>query len=64
MNYSYEITSRSAELGGGWRLRLLKDNVEVGGDVFPPKCEKQDAIKQAFEAAESKACAWLDSRKT
>lgn len=35
MQYSYEITPRSAELGGGWRLRLLEDGEEVGGGVFP-----------------------------
>jgi hypothetical protein len=35
MVYSYEIASRPAELGGGWRLRLLQDGEEVGGGVFP-----------------------------
>lgn len=35
MQYSYEITPRPAELGGGWRLRLLEDGQEVGGGVFP-----------------------------
>jgi len=35
MNYTYEITPRPAELGGGWRLRLLEDDEEVGGGVFP-----------------------------
>lgn len=35
MQYSYEITPRPAELGGGWRLRLLEDGEEVGGGVFP-----------------------------
>jgi hypothetical protein len=35
MNYSYEITPRSADLGGGWRLRLLENDEEVGGGVFP-----------------------------
>lgn len=34
MRYSYEITPRSVELGGGWRLRLLEDDEEVGGGVF------------------------------
>lgn len=35
MQYSYEITPRPPELGGGWRLRLLEDGGEVGGGVFP-----------------------------
>lgn len=35
MQYSYEITPRPAELGGGWRLRLLENGEEVGGGVFP-----------------------------
>lgn len=35
MKYSYEITPRPSELGGGWRLRLLEDGEEVGGGVFP-----------------------------
>lgn len=37
MKYSYEITPRSVELNGGWRLRLLEDGEEVGGGVFPVK---------------------------
>jgi hypothetical protein len=35
MQYSYEITTRPAELGGGWKLRLLEESEEVGGGVFP-----------------------------
>ena len=35
MQYSYEITRRPDELGGGWRLRLLEDSEEVGGGVLP-----------------------------
>lgn len=32
---SYQIDPRPAELGGGWRLRLIEDGEEVGGGVFP-----------------------------
>ena len=35
MIYRYKISSRSEALGGGWRLQLLEDDVEVGGGVFP-----------------------------
>jgi len=35
MQYSYEITPRPLALGGGWRLRLLEDSMEVGGGAFP-----------------------------
>lgn len=35
MDYTYEITPRPRELGGGWKLRMLEDGQEVGGGVFP-----------------------------
>lgn len=35
MKYSYEISPRPVEFGGGWRLRMLEDGQEVGGGVFP-----------------------------
>lgn len=65
MIYSYEILPRPFELGGGWRLRLLEDGVEVGGGVFPPVEEykdDQDALEAAFEDAERGANVWLDSK--
>ncbi|MEX3583235.1 MAG: hypothetical protein VB137_12735 [Burkholderia sp.] len=33
--YSYQIDPRHADLGGGWRLRLLESGEEVGGGVLP-----------------------------
>jgi hypothetical protein len=66
MQFSYEITPRPDELGGGWRLRLLEDGVEVGGGVFPPDDASEtpkDALQAAFDDAESEAYAWLDSRE-
>ena len=45
MQYSYEITLRPAELGGGWRLRLLQDSEEMGGGVFPIEQERADPQK-------------------
>jgi hypothetical protein len=35
MEYSYTITPRPIDLGGGWRLRLLQGDEDVGGGVFP-----------------------------
>ena len=52
---SYQIDPRPAELGGGWRLRLLEDGEEVGGGVFPAESEAaaDAAYAQALEEAES-----------
>lgn len=66
MTYSYEITPRPDNLGGGWRLRLLEDDVEVGGGVFPPDDASEttkDALQAAYDDAESEAYAWLNSRE-
>jgi hypothetical protein len=64
VNYSYEITSRPDHLGGGWRLRLLENNEEVGGGVFPPQTDAfanpTDALQAAYFDAESEAYCWLD----
>lgn len=68
MPFSYEITPRPVELGGGWRLRLLADGVEVGGGVFQPEGGNEppmeDALQAAYDDAESEAYAWLDSRES
>ena len=66
MQFSYEIKLRPVELGGGWRLRLLEDGVEVGGGVFPPVQEykdSQDALEAALDDAEREAYAWLNSKE-
>lgn len=66
MKFSYEITPRPDNLGGGWRLRLLEDGVEVGGGVFPMEGGSQNptqALQAAFEDAEAEAYSWLDSRE-
>ena len=66
MIYSYEILPRPVELGGGWRLRLLEGEVEVGGGVFPPSefaDNEADALKLAHFDAEDEAYAWLNSRE-
>jgi hypothetical protein len=61
--YSYKIDPRPANLGGGWRLRLLEDGEEVGGGVFPlDEYNPKDAIKAAYEDAEAEAQVWLTTR--
>ena len=65
MKHSYEINPRPVELGGGWRLRLLEGNEEVGGGVFPPVESIEDAteaLQAAFDDAEATAYEWLDTR--
>jgi hypothetical protein len=65
MTYSYEINPRPVELGGGWRLRLLEGDTEVGGGVFPPEKgfkTHQEALQAAFDDADETAHQWLDSR--
>jgi hypothetical protein len=61
-NYAYEISPRPAELGGGWRLRLLVNGEEVGGGVFPPEHDGANATVEAFQHALNEAFAWRNSR--
>lgn len=44
MAYSYTITPRADELGGGWNLRLLDDGEEAGGGVFPVVADEAAGI--------------------
>lgn len=43
VHYEYKVVPRSAGLGGGWRLQLFEDGVEVGGGVFPLPWENEPA---------------------
>jgi hypothetical protein len=63
MKYSYEINPRPAELGGGWRLRLIEDGEEVGGGVFPleqKKAEPQQGMDWWNGLQEKKRAWWLE----
>ena len=65
MDYTYEIIPRPMELGGGWRLRLLNGDEEMGSGVFPPADgieDAQAALQAAYDDAEVTAYDWLDSR--
>lgn len=64
--HSYEITPRQANLGGGWRLRLLQGCEEIGGGVFPPMegiDDAEKAVQAAYDDALSEAESWLASRE-
>lgn len=66
--YRYEIEPRPAELGGGWRLRLLDGEKELGGGVFPPvyygpKCDDEAASRFAHADAQEEGERWLASRE-
>jgi len=75
-DYGYAIEPRLADLGGGWRLRLLENGEEVGGGVFPLAAylsefpvtdeanEREMAEKAAYEDALAEASAWLATRPT
>ena len=56
-----EIRPRPAELGGGWRLRILENGEEVGGGVFPSAPDDPGGLESHDEAF-SAGLAWIDSR--
>lgn len=63
--YSYEITPRPADLGGGWRLRLLEANEEVGGGVFPAAQEyPQQCVTWWNQITEQERAYWLGAAKS
>lgn len=68
-DYRYEIEARDSALGGGWRLRLMEDDEEVGGGVFPLAEYLADAdgdlvlaLDLAHADASGVARDWLESR--
>jgi hypothetical protein len=68
MKISYQIDPRPAELGGGWRLRLIEDGEEVGGGVFPlgeydHAGTDEEAARYAYEDALAEAEAWVESHR-
>ena len=60
--YRYEILPRPGSVGGGWQLRLLEDNVETAGGVFPAVADEADRAA-AYNAALAEAEAWLTPRE-
>lgn len=65
MSYSYDITARPAELGGGWRLRLLEDGEEMGGGVFPMPGASTDEVMTWWNTLnDAERTEWLDRGAT
>lgn len=61
----YTVTERSADLGGGWSLKLYMGNVEMGGGVFPPEDgaeSPEQAAIWAYNDAIEEGEDWLQSR--
>lgn len=59
---NYRIDPRPTELGGGWKLLLIEDEIEVGGGVFQPVGDQEDAEQIAYDAALTEASLWLATR--
>lgn len=57
--YSYQIEPRSSELGGGWRLRLLEDDTEAGGGIFPVEVDSDAGIAWWNKCNEQERAHWL-----
>jgi hypothetical protein len=59
MAFAFEIEPRSAALGGGWRMRLLEDEKEMGGGVFPieENVSSDDAYADALQEGQDWLCA-------
>ncbi|MGL4941373.1 MAG: hypothetical protein ACRC44_08525 [Bifidobacterium asteroides] len=57
----YEIEPRPAELGGGDRLRLIEDDEEVGGGVFPadPDADPHAGVRRWNDLEEAERRRWM-----
>lgn len=58
-HYTYEIIARPADLGGGWRLRLLENGEEMGGGVFPIQDDPEAGVLWWNECSEQERTHWL-----
>lgn len=64
MKYSYEISPRPVEFGGGWRLRMLEDGQEVGGGVFPIVDDPEAVMSWWNACSEQERGHWLAVAKS
>lgn len=58
-SYSFRIDRRPAHMGGGWRLQLLQNGVEVDSRVFPATTDDKQGGKSAYVAALRAAQTWV-----
>ncbi|MFX1767797.1 hypothetical protein PWP93_35490 [Paraburkholderia sp. A1RI-2L] len=59
--YAYRVSPRTAELGGGYHLRLYVDGEEMGGGVYPadPDAAPADAVDWWNRLKEHERAVWL-----
>ncbi|MGH8112786.1 MAG: hypothetical protein ACREPL_12840 [Rhodanobacteraceae bacterium] len=62
-SYSYRIDRRQERAGGGWRLQLLRNGVEVDAQVYPAPANKPRMQQQAYTKALRRATAWLAAHR-
>ena len=55
--YTYRVSPRMAELGGGYHLRFYMDGEEMGGGVYPadPAAAPEDGVDLWNRLAERRA---------
>lgn len=62
MTRTYQIDPRSAEMGGGWNLKLLENAEEMGGGVFPPVATIDESdFDQAYQSAIDEGEEWTQT---
>jgi hypothetical protein len=57
--YDYEIVPRADELSGGWVLRLLEDEKEVGGGTYPLVVDEVAFISWWNALSEAERTLWI-----
>lgn len=62
VDYTFNITERPAELGGGWRLRLYENGMEVGGGVFEAVLDMASDVDVAYLEALQEAATWCNNQ--
>lgn len=61
-SYSYRIDRHPNRLGGGWRLQLLENGVEIDSRLFPAVVDDKKAAQHAYMEALNTAKRWLATR--
>lgn len=65
MGHTFRITPRPDAIGGGWDLKLLEDDEEAGGGVFPiDLSDPQKGIDWWNSVSETERTLWLAEAKS